>query len=145
MRFVGTILKNQISKIPGQPCFLCEKGPFLFPRLEIWQFWGIGLFHKAIFGIFRYNFEKSDCKDTWSPLFLCKKGPFFCFLWLSWWKGKDKWDFGKKFEKFLQSQRAGLLKRAMKALKRVGLGPCRQVYFGKRRLKMKENRRLWLD
>ena len=33
----------------------------------------------------------------------------------------------------------------MKALKRVGLGPSRQAYFGKRRLKMKENCRLWLD
>ena len=107
-------------------------------RLEFWKFWEIGLFHEAIFEICWYNFEKSDCGDTWSASFLCKTGPFFCFLWLSWRKEKDKWDFGKKFEKFLQSQRAGLLKRAMKALKRVGLGPSRQAYFGKRRLKMKE-------
>ena len=40
----------------------------------------MGLFYKAIFGIFWYNFKKSDCKDAWSALFLCKKGPFFVFF-----------------------------------------------------------------
>ena len=78
LRFVGTILRNQIAEIPGQPRF-CVK--------------------RVLFFVF-FDFPEE--------------------------KGKDKRDFGKKFEKFLQSQRAGLLKRAMKALKRVGLGPCRQ-------------------
>ena len=32
------------------------------------------MFHKAMFGISWYSFEKSDCKGTWSALFLCKKG-----------------------------------------------------------------------
>ena len=32
LRFVGTILKNRIAKIPGQPCFCVKKVLFfLFP------------------------------------------------------------------------------------------------------------------
>ena len=80
----------------------------------IWfcKFWEIGLFHEAIFEICWCDFEKSDCGDTWSASFLCETGPFFGFRWLSWKKGEDEWGFGKKFAKFLQSPRAGLLKRA---------------------------------
>ena len=96
LRFVGTILRNQIAEIPGQPRFCVKRVLF--------------------FVFFDFPEERERISET-----------------------------GKKFEKFLQSQRAGLLKRAMKALTRVGLGPSRQACFGKRRLKMKENRRLWLD
>ena len=94
---------------------------------------------KPFFEICWYNFYESDCRDTWSALFLCKTGPFF-FVFFDFPEERERISetLARKFEKFHQSQRAGLLKLAMRALKRVGLGPCRQVYFGKRGLKMKE-------
>ena len=76
------------------------------------------------------NFEKSDCEDTCSSLFLREKGPFFCFLRLSRKKRKGTSEtLARDLKKFPQNQRAGLLKRAAKALKQVGLGQSRQVCF----------------
>ena len=34
LRFVGTILRNQIAEIPGQPRFLCENGPKMVLKWE---------------------------------------------------------------------------------------------------------------
>ena len=80
--FFGTILRNLIAKIPGQPCFCV------------------------------------------------KKVLFFCFLRLSRKKREGTSEtLARNLKKILQNQRAGLLKRATKALKRVGLGQSRQVYF----------------
>ena len=73
--FFGTILRNLIAKMPGQPRFLCEKGPFFVSQDQKFD-----------------NFEESDCfikpclvflgtvlrnliaKVPGQPCFLCKKG-----------------------------------------------------------------------
>ena len=87
-------------------------------------------FIKPFLGFFGRILRNRIAKIPGQPCFCVKKVLFFCFLRLSRKKREGTSEtLARNLKNILQNQRAGLLKRATKALKRVGLGQSRQVYF----------------